>query len=175
MAEPLRILPPPEVPEWMEESAARQEEIRAEREAWTGRKVTSGFSQVGEALQSLIAHNWKLPRRKSRSKAEKIAYADHLRANMTFSEWTVWEWLQGWQLDFQPQQIVAGWIVDFYSPTLGLVIEVDGSAHNVAHRIEQDAERERSLIDKGYRVARISNRNVMVGDYASLIAAIGEE
>lgn len=173
MAEPLRILPPPEVPEWMEKSAAHQEEVRGEREAWTGRPVTRGFSQIGEALKSLASHDWKLPKRKARSRAEKIAYADHLRANMTRAEMSVWEWLQGFGLDFTPQVVVGGWIVDFYSESLNLIIEVDGSAHDVPHRIEQDAQREQSLIEKGYRIARITNRDVIVGDFTALLSAIG--
>lgn len=172
MSVPLRLLPPPEVHVWMEEAAAEHEAARREREDWTGRRDT-GWSSVGDAIIQLVAHDWKPPRKRARSKAEKMAYADHLRDNMTTAELSLWAWLQGFELDFEPQVVVGGWIVDFFSANLGLVIEVDGSAHRPEHRRQQDAERTRSLESKGFQVVRITNRDVFARHYGYLLDAIG--
>jgi very-short-patch-repair endonuclease len=170
--EPLRLLPDASLPEWMEESAEYQESVRREREDWTGRR-SSGWTRIGDALAQLVAHDYRPPRRRGRSRADKEAYADHLRQNMTLAEQELWVWLQGFELDFEPQVVVAGWIVDFFSANLGLVVEVDGSAHRPSHRAQQDLEREQSIESKGFRVVRLTNHEVMARQFDRLLLAIG--
>jgi very-short-patch-repair endonuclease len=173
-ADPIRLLPAPELPAWVEEAADEQESIRREREAWTGRRDT-GWSSVGDSLAQLVAHDFKPPHKKARSKAEKLAFADYLRDNMTTAELALWAWLQEFELDFEPQVVVAGWIVDFFSANLGLVIEVDGSAHKPEHRRQQDFERTRSLESKGFHVVRITNRDVLSRRFGYLLDAMNGE
>jgi very-short-patch-repair endonuclease len=50
---------------------------------------------------------------------------------------------------FRRQQIIQGFIVDFYCPKVGLVVEVDGDIHDLQQ--EEDARREKVLREMGLR------------------------
>jgi len=76
---------------------------------------------------------------------EKILW-QHLRANG----------LNG--LHFRRQQIIDGFIADFYCHAARLVIEVDGEIHQ--QQTEYDAERDRVLLARGLRLLRIKNEEV---------------
>ena len=63
---------------------------------------------------------------------EKIKRAKELRQNMTPAEKILWQYLRAERfhnLKFRRQQIIEGFIVDFYCHSLRLVIEVDGEIH----------------------------------------------
>ena len=62
-------------------------------------------------------------------------------------------------LRFRRQQPIAGFIVDFYCPSLRLAIELDGAVHNTAKQARWDAERDASLERRGIRVVRIRNED----------------
>ncbi len=88
----------------------------------------------------------------------KIARSRELRQEMTHAEGLLWERLRSRRLQdlkFRRQQIIAGFIVDFYCDSAGLVIEVDGPIH--ATQEEQDARRDRVLYDHGLQVLRVTN------------------
>ncbi len=59
---------------------------------------------------------------------------------------------------FRRQQIIAGFIVDFYCHEAGLVIELDGSVHD--ERKEEDARRDKVLNEMGLRGIRFWNEEV---------------
>ena len=63
---------------------------------------------------------------------EKQERAKELRRNMTPAEKILWHELRANKLGvhFRRQQIIAGFIVDFYCHKAGLVIEVDGDIHD---------------------------------------------
>jgi cyclase len=67
--------------------------------------------------------------------ASKLIFqkAEELRKNMTHAELLMWGILKGNQLGvkFRRQHPVSFYIVDFYCHELKLVIEVDGSIHDV--------------------------------------------
>lgn len=93
--------------------------------------------------------------------SEKAARARELRREMTEEERILWQRLrknrlEGWH--FRRQQVVAGFIVDFYCHAAALVIELDGAVH--ASQAEADAERDQVLGDLGLRVLRFQNRQV---------------
>ncbi len=50
---------------------------------------------------------------------------------------------------FRRQQVIAGFIVDFYCHKAALVIEVDGDIHDLQQ--EEDARREKVLREMGLR------------------------
>lgn len=80
---------------------------------------------------------------------------------MTPVERLLWERLRGGQLNgqrFRRQQIIAGFIVDFYCHAASLVIEVDGGVHNEQN--EYDHERDRAISAHNLRVVRVSNDEV---------------
>jgi very-short-patch-repair endonuclease len=61
-------------------------------------------------------------------------------------------------LHFRRQQIIDGFIADFYCHAGRLVIEVDGEIHQ--QQAEYDAERDRVLTTRGLRLLRIKNEEV---------------
>lgn len=95
---------------------------------------------------------------------DKLERARELRRHMTPAESRLWQALRGKQLDgfkFRRQQIIDGFIVDFYCHAAGLVIEVDGSIHDEAEQAEYDAERTRALTARGLYVMRIRNEDIL--------------
>ncbi len=61
-------------------------------------------------------------------------------------------------IDFDRQRIIGNYIVDFYVKTLGLVVEIDGSSHDLKQ--EYDLERTRFLESLGLKVFRITDWDV---------------
>ena len=93
---------------------------------------------------------------------EKIKRAKELRQNMTPAEKILWQKLRAKRfkgLKFRRQQIIEGFIVDFYCHSLGLVIEIDGEIHDKQKKY--DREREKILLAKDLCVLRFSNQQVI--------------
>ena len=80
---------------------------------------------------------------------------------MTPAEKILWEQLRAKRfhnLKFRRQQIIEGFIVDFYCHSLGLVIEVDGEIHN--QQKEYDKERDNILSAKDLHILHFTNEQV---------------
>jgi very-short-patch-repair endonuclease len=80
---------------------------------------------------------------------------------MTPDEEILWQRLRANRLDgwhFRRQQVIDGFIVDFYCHKAGLVVELDGPIHE--GQVEYDAERDNALESRGLRVLRIKNEEV---------------
>lgn len=91
----------------------------------------------------------------------KLKRAKELRQNMTAEEKILWQHLRANRLQglhFRRQQIIDGFIVDFYCHAVSLVIEVDGEIHQ--QQTEYDAKRDKILSSRGLRVLRITNQEV---------------
>jgi very-short-patch-repair endonuclease len=56
------------------------------------------------------------------------------------------------------QQPIGGFLVDCYCHQAALVVEVDGDVHDT--RAEADAQRDRHLRGRGFRVLRVRNEDV---------------
>jgi len=69
------------------------------------------------------------------------------------------------------QQVIAGFIVDFYCHKAELVIELDGDIHDLQQ--EEDARREKVLSEMGLRIVRFGNDEVM-GELSSVLGKIHE-
>ncbi len=91
---------------------------------------------------------------------EKLQRARELRRDMTPAEKILWDELRGNKLGvhFRRQQIIAGFIVDFYCHKAGLVIELDGSIHDGQR--EEDASRDKVLNEMGLKIVRFRNEDV---------------
>jgi len=91
---------------------------------------------------------------------EKLQRAKELRRDMTPAEKMLWEELRANKLGvhFRRQQIIQGFIVDFYCHKVSLVIEVDGDIHDLQQ--EEDAKREKALSELGLRVIRFRNDEI---------------
>ena len=92
---------------------------------------------------------------------EKLALAKEFRLNMTDTEKILWQSLRsnklgGWH--FRRQQILFGYIVDFYCHAASLVIEADGEIHESQQ--STDRERDTNLTDKGFKVLRFGNHEI---------------
>ena len=101
---------------------------------------------------------------------EKLQRAKELRRDMTPAEKILWQELRGNKLGvhFRRQQIIAGFIVDFYCHKAALVIEMDGDIHDLQQ--EEDARREKVLKDMGLEIVRFRNEEVM----KNLSAVVGK-
>ncbi|MBN2550818.1 MAG: endonuclease domain-containing protein [Anaerolineales bacterium] len=93
---------------------------------------------------------------------QKVERAREMRREMTPAERRLWgrlraNRLEGWH--FRRQQVIDGFIVDFYCHQGELVVEVDGDVH--AAQEEYDARRDEALRRRGLRVIRFTNRQVM--------------
>ena len=87
-----------------------------------------------------------------------------LRNNMTDAELMLWSKLRGKKvrgLQFYRQKPILSFVVDFFCPKAGLVIEVDGGQHFEPVQEEKDKDRDRKLRSLGLRVLRFDNRKVL--------------
>jgi len=89
---------------------------------------------------------------------EKVMFARRMRLDMTAAEGVLWKRLKGGALGlhFRRQQIIAGFIADFYCHQAALVVEVDGPIHDPAY----DAERDRIFTGLDITVMRFTNQQV---------------
>lgn len=88
--------------------------------------------------------------------------AEYLRKNMTHEEKIVWAYLSNNQMGFKfrRQHPIWMYIADFYCHELKLVIEIDGSIHNLNDVKMKDVIRENDLVDFGITVLRFTNETV---------------
>ena len=92
---------------------------------------------------------------------EKLQCARELRSDMTPAEKLLWQELRANKLGvhFRRQQIIAGFIVDFYCHKAALVVEIDGDIHDLQQ--EEDARREKVLRELGLTIVRFRNEDVI--------------
>jgi len=91
-------------------------------------------------------------------------YARKLRNQSTKAEVKIWKSLlrakkmKGYP--FLRQRPILKYIADFYCKPLRLIIEIDGSIHEVEEIKNKDIIRQRELEKAGYHVIRFSNLEV---------------
>jgi very-short-patch-repair endonuclease len=61
-------------------------------------------------------------------------------------------------LHFRRQQIIDGYIADFYCHQYALIVEVDGGIHEF--QMEYDKDREGHLVARGFRIIRFTNKEI---------------
>ncbi len=96
-----------------------------------------------------------------RVKPEKVQLAKDLRHRMQPAEGVLWGELRrnqlgGWH--FRRQQLIDGFIVDFYCHQAALVVELDGKVHEF--QAGYDRDRDQVLGLRGIRVLRVPNERV---------------
>ena len=104
---------------------------------------------------------------------EKLQRAKELRREMTPAEKILWQEVRAKKLGvrFRRQQVIQGFIVDFYCHKSALVVEVDGDIHDLQQ--EEDARREKALSALGLRIVRFRNDEV-VRDVSAVVEKISE-
>lgn len=121
--------------------------------------VEEGFLPYAAFLTPLARENRKNP-----TAAERKIWNEVLRKRQ-FARWK-----------FLRQKPIDGYIVDFYSAALRLVIEIDGDSH--ADTADYDAERTKILRAYGLTVLRFTNDDVLrniEGVYGCLISWLTEK
>ena len=92
---------------------------------------------------------------------EKQALAVQMRHDMTPSEARLWERLRANRLgglSFRRQQVIGGFIADFYCRSARLVIECDGRVHE--SQAEYDKARDEIIATYNLRILRFSNDSI---------------
>ena len=90
-----------------------------------------------------------------------IARAKELRKDMTAAEKKLWyRYLKNFKYRVLRQRPIHHFIVDFYCPTLKLVIELDGDSHATQDAQAYDTERTQILEGYGLQVIRFTNYQV---------------
>ncbi len=86
----------------------------------------------------------------------------NLRKNMTKAERKLWyEFFKDLPININRQKVIGNYIVDFYCAEFNLVIELDGGQHYENEGIEKDKIRDEYLENRGYKVLRYSNLDVL--------------
>ncbi|MGQ9492056.1 MAG: endonuclease domain-containing protein [Anaerolineae bacterium] len=87
--------------------------------------------------------------------------AKRMRREMTRHERILWDALRRNQLDgyhFRRQQVIDGYIVDFYCHAASLVVETDGPIHDQQRKY--DEERDERLARRGLLILRVRNEEI---------------
>ena len=96
--------------------------------------------------------------------SKRTTLARNLRRKQTDAERKLWSILRSRQFEnskFRRQEPIGQYIVDFVSLNRQLIIEIDGGQHNLPLEIEKDEIRTRCLEEKGFRVIRFWNNDVL--------------
>ena len=91
----------------------------------------------------------------------KAQRAWEFRRHPTDAQRILWQSLRAGRLSgfhFRRQQVIDGFIVDFYCHAAGLVVEVDSPSHT--DQAEYDMERDRILSARGLHILRLANDEV---------------
>jgi len=91
-------------------------------------------------------------------------YAKSMRNRPTEAEKMLWNVLSGKGLDgykFRRQHIIGEYIGDFVCLKKNLIVEVDGSIHQLPEKIISDAERTKWLLAEGFQLIRVTNNQVL--------------
>ena len=92
-------------------------------------------------------------------------YANRLRKEMTKAEACLWKYvlragkMKGYP--FRRQRPVLNYIADFMCKELMLIVEVDGSIHELEEVMNNDKVRQQALEEAGFIVLRFTNEEVL--------------
>jgi len=102
--------------------------------------------------------------------------ARELRKNMTDAEKHLWLRIRRKQLkgcQFYRQKNIGQYIVDFYCPAAGLIIEIDGGQHYSDEGVQKDLKRDGYFASLGFTVLRFSNKEIFESTDAVLETIYG--
>jgi very-short-patch-repair endonuclease len=102
--------------------------------------------------------------RNRRYNPDKLAFARNMRSAPTTAEDLLWQALRAHRLEgwkFRRQQVLLGYIADFYCEEADLCIEVDGAVHAHGDQAAWDAARDEAMKVHGIHVVRLKNEAVL--------------
>ena len=90
-------------------------------------------------------------------------YAKKLRNTLTPTEVILWDRLKEYfpEIKFRRQHPISCYIADFYCHSKKIVIEIDGSIHDLADVKTNDLIRQRTLEDLGLKILRFTNNEII--------------
>ena len=103
------------------------------------------------------------PKSKGKTTWSYVIAARELRQVETETEKIMWESLRGKRLNglkFRRQHPYEHYVLDFFCVEHQLVVELDGSVHDVSDQAAYDEERTGFLNEHGLRVIRFRNEEV---------------
>ena len=110
---------------------------------------------------------------RAKNAGDMLVFARAARHEMTEAESRLWSRLRGRRLGgfkFRRQHVLGRSRPDFVCVTAGLIVEVDGSQH--VEQAHADARRTLVLNERGYRVLRVWNNDVLSNIDAVLEAVL---
>ena len=96
-----------------------------------------------------------------------------MKRSMGYCERLVGEALRRLDDNWRRQAPIGRFVVDFANHARRIVVEVDGGVHRLPHVELADAERDAWIASQGYRVVRISNREV-TDDLSRALGQLGD-
>jgi very-short-patch-repair endonuclease len=105
----------------------------------------------------------------------KLALARRFRRDATPAEAAAWALLRDRAilgLKFRRQQILRGFIADFFCASLRLVLELDGAVHDDPSYAARDVHRAAGFEAIGLRVVRVRNEDVCREHLETILARI---
>ena len=112
--------------------------------------------------------------------ADSVTFARKLRREQTLPERRFWALTLPWRdagLHWRRQSPIGPYVVDFVCKGRKLVVESDGETHFSEAGLAHDARRTAFLAERGYRVLRFTNDDVMQrgeGVFTLLTETLGE-
>ena len=112
--------------------------------------------------------------------ADPVTFARKLRREQTLPERRFWALTLAWRdagLHWRRQAPIGPYVVDFVCESKKLIVEIDGETHFSDSAMAHDAQRTTYLTERGYRVLRFTNGDVMErgeGVFTILTQALGE-
>jgi len=96
------------------------------------------------------------------NKKEQKIIRQNLRNQRSKSEKILWYKIRNQQLGvkFRRQHGIGNYVVDFYCPEIGLIVEIDGATHGGQNEVKYDNIRQKYLKNKGLKVKRYRNVDV---------------
>ncbi len=95
---------------------------------------------------------------------DRVELRRQLRKESTDAERLLWRLLRDRQAcgaKFRRQHPVGPYVLDFYCPKQRLAVEADGGQHLTVEGMARDNARTRYLEDKGIRVLRLTNLEIL--------------
>jgi len=123
----------------------------------TPSRLKSSHPSRGELWNSKSLYPyWEIPKNKLlKYRAIDLRKAGNL-AEVLF--WETFKDKNKFGFDIDRQVIIGNYIVDFFIPELGLIIEIDGGSHD--SRLEYDRERDAFMKDLDLQIVRILDTDV---------------
>ncbi|MBI4396880.1 MAG: endonuclease domain-containing protein [Elusimicrobia bacterium] len=112
---------------------------------------------------------------KNQQVQQRLSFAKDLRRRQTDAERKIWALLRSRQLagfKFRRQEVIGFFIVDFCCFEQRLVVELDGGQH--AEREASDRQRTLDLNQRGFRVLRFWDHQVLLEPEAVVIKILAE-